>query len=150
MASELYMTRAFWQVALFVLIAAQLFAQPRPNFNGTWKLNEAQSGTASTGPRGMVWKIEQADPKFKYSANGTRGYMPFSESYEFTTDGRAPADTSKVGVIGTWDGSVLVMRYVKDGKDVARIQLSLSNDGKQMTRDGAMGQVKIHEVYDRQ
>jgi hypothetical protein len=76
--------------------------------------------------------------------------MPFTEAYEFTTDGRAPADASKVAVSGTWEGGALVMRYVRDGKDLARIRLRISADGKQMTRDGAMGSVKIHEVYDRQ
>ena len=149
------MHKALWQTALgaalSVLIALPVCAQQqRPNFNGIWKLNETLSGTASTGPREIVWKIEQAEPKFKYTASGKRGYMPFTEGYEFTTDGRAPADASKVAVSGAWEGGALVMRYVRDGKDLARIRLRISADGKQMTRDGAMGSVKIHEVYDRQ
>jgi hypothetical protein len=98
----------------------------------------------------MVWKIEHVEPKFKYTASGTRGYMPFTEAYEFTTDGLAPAAGPKVAVIGAWEGSALVMRYVKDGKELARIHLRVSTDGKQMIRDGTMGQVKIHEIYDRQ
>ncbi|HEY1495649.1 MAG TPA: hypothetical protein VGF49_13950 [Candidatus Solibacter sp.] len=49
-----------------------------------------------------------------------------------------------------WEGDTLVMRYVKDGKELVRIQLRLTADGKQMTRERAMGSVKIHEVYDRQ
>jgi hypothetical protein len=148
------MYRALWQaaigVALSTLIVLPVCAQQRPNFSGTWKLNETLSGTSSTGPREILWKVEQVEPKFKYSASGKRGYMPFSEAYEFTTDGRAPADASKVAVVGAWEGEALVMRYVKGGKDLARIQLRVSADGKQMLRDGAMGPVKIHEVYDRQ
>uniref|UniRef100_Q01S73 Lipocalin-like domain-containing protein n=1 Tax=Solibacter usitatus (strain Ellin6076) TaxID=234267 RepID=Q01S73_SOLUE len=132
------------------VLAATLLAQPRPNFNGVWKLNESLSGTTASGPREIVWKIEHTDPRFKYAASGSRGYMPFTESYEFTTDGRAPADASKVAVVAVWEGEALVMRYVKDGKELARIQLRIAGGGKQMTRDGAMGSVKIHEVYDRQ
>jgi len=138
---------------LFALAAAMIFplcAQPHSNFNGVWKLNESLSGTTASGPREIVWKIEHADPRFKYSASGKRGYMPFTEAYEFTTDGRAPADATKVAVMAAWEGDALVMRYVKDGKELARIQLRLTADGKQMTREGAMGSVKIHEVYDRQ
>jgi hypothetical protein len=141
------MTKIPWYLWLAIL---PCWGQQHANFNGTWKLNEAMSGTSPTGPREIVWKIEHSDPKFKYTASGTRGYMPFSEAYEFTTDGRAPADASKVAVIGVWEGDALVMRYVKGGKDVARIELRLKAGGKQMTRDGAMGAVKIHEVYDRQ
>jgi len=138
---------------MVVLLAAAILpveGQQHPNFSGTWKLNEAASGTTAAGPREIVWKIEQSDPKFKYSASGKRGYMPFSESYEFTTDGRAPADGSKVAVIAAWDGDVLVMRYVKGEKELARIQLHITASGKQMTRDGAMGGITVHEIYDRQ
>ena len=136
--------------ALSALMALPVCAQPHPSFNGAWKLNETLSGTSSGGPREIVWKVEHVDPKFKYTASGKRGYMPFSEAYEFTTDGRAPADASKVAVSGAWEGDVLVMRYMKDGKELARIRLSVSADGRQMTREGAMGSVRIHEIYDRQ
>jgi hypothetical protein len=127
-----------------------VWAQSHPNFSGTWKLNETVSGTTASGPREIVWRIEHGDPKFKYSASGKRGYMPFSEGYEFTTDGRAPVDASKVAVTAAWEGEALVLRYVKGGKELARTQLRLTANGKQMMRDGAMGDIKVHEVYDRQ
>ncbi len=81
---------------------------------------------------------------------GKRGYMPFSEAYDFTTDGKMPSDPAKVGVCAAWEGEALVLRYVKDGREFARFTLHLSADGKQMTREGAMGNVNLREVYDRQ
>lgn len=141
------MLRAAAMAAVAMLSAG---AQTHPNFTGTWKLNESLSGTSATGPREIVWKIEHNDPKLKYSASGKRGYMPFNEAYEFTTDGKPPADASKLAVTGEWEGEALILRYVKDGRDVARVTLRVTAGGKQMTREGTLGSIKLHEVYDRQ
>ena len=136
--------------AMAALAMLPVGAQQHANFSGNWKLNESMSGTQATGPREIVWKIEHNEPRFKYALQGKRGYMPFSEAYECTTDGRAPADASKVAMTGAWEGDALVLRYLKDGRELGRFQLRLTAGGKQMTRDGAAGTVKIHEVYDRQ
>ena len=114
--------------ALLLLFAAV-------NFTGAWKLNEKASGTTAGGPHEIVWKIEQSETKFKYSATGKRGYMPFSEAYELPT---------------VWDGDALVLKYVKDGREFARFTLRMSADGKQMTREGTVGSTRIREIYDRQ
>lgn len=123
-----------------------------PNFTGTWKLNEVLSGTPLAGPREIVFKIEHNDPNFKYSATGKHNFnAAFSEAYEFTTDGKSPADASKIGVLGTWEGPTLVLRYVKGGKELFTFRFRLSPDGKQMTREAVLsGDRKIREIYDRE
>jgi hypothetical protein len=125
-------------------------AQSHPNFSGAWKLNESLSGTTAAGPREIVWKIEHNDPKLKYSASGVRGDMPFTEAFELTTDGKPRSDASRLAVTGEWEGEALVLRYVKDGRDLARFTLRVTTGGKQMTREGTLGSMKIREVYDRQ
>jgi hypothetical protein len=125
-------------------------AEPRSNFSGAWNLNESATGKTAAGPREIVWKIEHNDPRFKYSLTGKLGDMSFSEAYDFTTDGKTPSAPADVGVCAAWEGGALVLRYVKDGRELARFTLRVSADGKQMTREAAMGNVKIRDVYDRQ
>ena len=136
--------------AVAALAMLPVCAQQHSNFSGTWKLNETLSGTTASGPHETVWKIEHNDPKFKYSASGKRGYMPFTEAYEFTTDGKMPSDPARLAVTSAWEGESLILRYVKGGRDVARFTLRVTAGGKQMTREAALGDVKVHEVYDRQ
>jgi hypothetical protein len=120
-------------------------AQTKPDFTGTWQMRESAAPTG--GPREIVFVIEHKEPRFKYSATGKLGYQSFSEAYEFTTDGKAPADPSRVSVVGHWEGQTLAMSFVKDGKELAKFTYSLSPDARQMTREGGPG--RTHEVYDR-
>ena len=124
----------------------------RPNFTGTWKLNEAQSATPAGGVREVVFTIEHQDPLFKYSATGKRAFnATFSEAYECTTDGKLPADSGKLSMAGNWQGATLVLSLFKDGKELMKFSFKASADGKQMTREAELGGGrKIHEIYDRQ
>ena len=136
---------------LAVLTAVPVPSQTIPNFTGIWKLHQDTGAAPSRGPRDTVFVIEHKEPKFKYSAKGMSGFVPFSETYEFTTDGRAPADPSKLSVTGNWEGQILVMKYLKGGKIVATVRLRCSADGRQMFREAELGaNRKVREVYDRQ
>jgi hypothetical protein len=134
-----------------IALAQQQPAETHPNFTGTWKLNETLSGSTPAGAHEIVFQIRHKDPDFRYSATGKQGMAPFSEAYEFTTDGKTPADSSKLSVTGRWDGAALDMRYVRDGKEIAKVLLRLSPDGKQMTRETEFANKRrIREIYDRQ
>lgn len=137
--------RVLLAAALFVPAGVQLRAEARPNFTGTWKLNEKLSGNSDV--REIVWVIEHKEPKFQYTASGRRGFMPFSESHEFTMDGKMPT----AGIAGAWEGQALILKYLKDGKEAMRFVFRVSADGKQMTREADLGgNRKVREVYDRQ
>jgi imidazolonepropionase-like amidohydrolase len=124
----------------------------RPDFTGTWKLNETDSATPPGGIREVVFSIEHKDPRFKYSATGKRAFnAAFSEAYECTTDGKLPADPAKVSMVGNWQGATLLLSLYKDGKELMKFSFKLSADGKQMTREaGLPGGRKVREIYDRQ
>jgi hypothetical protein len=132
--------------------APTVAAAIRPDFTGSWKLNEALSGTPAGGVRGVVFIIEHTDPNFKYSATGKRAYnATFSEAYECTTDGKLPADAAKVSMVGNWQAQALVLSLYKDGKELMKFSFKVSADGKQMTREADLpGGRKVREVYDRQ
>ena len=142
------MTRRTGLVCL--LMAIPLLAGGVPNFSGKWKLNEAQ--TAGGNHRGTVFVIEHKEPSFKYSASGQlNSGGTFSESYEFTTDGKPPRDASKPGMAGRWEGTALVMDFMKDGTVLMPFRFRLSPDGKQMFREGQLKSgTRIRKVYDKQ
>lgn len=136
---------------LAALAALPVPAQTPPNFTGTWKLQQDPATASSNAPRDVVFFIEHKEPRFKYTATGTSGFMPFREAYEFTTDGRAPADPSTVSVSANWDGQTLVMKYLKRGELIATVRLRCSPDGKQMIREADIdANHQVREVYDRQ
>jgi hypothetical protein len=125
-------------------------AEAHPNFSGIWKIN-ATGTDASSSPTNVVFAIDHKEPKFKYTAKGTSGAGPFEESFTFSTDGSiVPVDPRELSVGGVWNGQALVVRYHKDGKQLATVEFRLSPDGKRMTRRGEIGARKIVEVYDRQ
>jgi len=126
-------------------------AQTRPDFSGTWKLNEGQSQATITGPRGIVFQIRHQEPSFKYSASGVFGYaQPFSETYEFQIDGKGTSEP-RVHVRARWEGDTLRLQYCKGDTELMTFTHRLSADRRQMMREGRLkdGRV-IRQVYDRQ
>jgi hypothetical protein len=126
-------------------------AQTRPDFSGTWKLNEAQSQATVTGPRGIVFLIRHQEPSFKYSASGIFGYaQPFSESYEFQIDGKGTSE-QRVHVRARWEGENLLLQYCKGDTELMTFTHRLSAGGRQMVRQGRLKDGRIvRQVYDRQ
>ena len=126
------------RLILWLLAAVASFcAEPRSNFSGTWKLNEAASGTAATAPREIVWKIEHNDPRFKYSLTGKRGYMPFSEAYDLQRR-KMPStrESRRLCCLGR-RGARAAIRQGWEG--VRAFHAAPLGRRQQMTREGAMG-----------
>jgi hypothetical protein len=148
------MTKRFFLLCLLALAALadlSAAAQTHPNFSGTWKLHQDASSVPSDAPRDTVLVIDHNEPRFKYSATGKRGLVPFSEVFEFTTDGRPPAEPSKLSVAANWEGQTLIMKYLKGGTLVATVRIRCSPDGKHMVREADFGaNRKVRETYDRQ
>lgn len=127
---------AFRRLFLFsslLLSTLSLVAQSHPNFGGTWKLNVPKSQTA--GVTQLVVEVDHKDPVLKYVVRGVAGGQAIEESETLTTDGKASRDSHGVNVEANWDGPDLVIVGTGDDKSmVYLVRLSLSNDGKTMTR----------------
>lgn len=143
-------------LGLAAVLATPLAAQSRPDFSGTWKLN--LENAPPDAPRSVIVKIDHKEPALKYTAAGeTSNGDSFSESAEFTTDGKEfPFRPELQGVISArWEGQTLVIRA--DLKAIPLTQTArttLSGDGNRMTRDitetSGQGENKRKEVYDRE
>jgi hypothetical protein len=143
------LTLIAWAVGV---AAAPALAADHPDLTGAWKLNEANRPAGSTGPREVVLTIQHHDPQFSYQAKGRQSnYVPFSEAYSFTTDGKAPAGDAKLKVVAQWKDEVLTTRYLLGGDEFMVVEYRLSADGKRLTRDPVLrGKPLGREVYDRQ
>lgn len=139
------MHRAFLSVLTVaaVMFVLPLSAQTKPDFSGTWKLNE--KARPIDGPSNIVFRIDHKNPHLRYTATGeTAGGDPFTEAVEFTIDGKEHPGIESGTVSARWDEQRLVIRFTIGGNEYP-VVLRLSSDGKQMLRD-ALGH---HEVYDR-
>lgn len=125
---------------LIALPAVSAFAQQKPDFSGTWKLNVAKSDFgALPGPDSRTDVITHKDPALtddvtSESAQGKQQY-----TVKYTTDGKEA--TNQIGPLEIksilkWEGSNLVVssKFAFNGGDVnAQASWSLSADGKTIT-----------------
>jgi hypothetical protein len=131
--------------------SVMLVAQSHPNFSGTWKLNVAKSET--TGVTELVVDVDHKDPTLKYVVRGVAGGQAFEEKEALTTDGKPSRDSQGVNVEANWDRADLVVVGTADDKSmVYLVRLSLSDDGKTMTRLFTQKEdpEQRHEIYEKQ
>ena len=136
-----------------LFLAVPLLAQDHPNFTGTWQLNVAKSEMGSAGPSELLVEVDHKDPVVKYIVRGIAGGQPFEETETFTTDGKASRDSHGVNVKASWDGVALVaVGTADDGSMVFQSRLTLSSDGKAITREFAQKDDRElrHEIYEKQ
>jgi len=142
-------------------LLASAYAQQKPNFTGTWKLNIAKSDFGMVpGPDSRLDVITHNDPSLtdKVSAEGAQGKQEYAAAY--TTDGkeavnkRGPVEAKS---ILHWDGSKLVMDTKLNFNDqdiTIKAVWSLSADGKTLTQAAhlaaAMGETDQTLVYEKQ
>lgn len=144
------MVRKAWMVlAAVVVMAGASFAQAKPDFSGTWKLNVMKSDFGPVpGPSAQTDVIQQSGQtlKINVSAEGDQGKMQYTEA--LTTDGKevAIAPDSPVAhpapevtlqtVSATWDGATLNVsqKLTYGGDPVTGVShYTLSADGKVLT-----------------
>lgn len=137
-----------------VLSAVALAAAAKPNFCGDWELSVARSDLGGVPITKLVVHVDHKDPVFKYSANGTADGQDFEESETFSTDGTPSHDSRGATVKARWDGMSLIIESTgADGKALDRTRLTLSADGKNITREyertSPGDEQKRHEIYDK-
>lgn len=136
-------------LAATVALAAASFAQAKPDFSGTWKLNTTKSDFGPVpGPDAQTDVIEQSGQtlKIRVSAESDQGKVQYNEV--LTTDGKEvaiPADAPGAHpapevtlqtIAASWDGSTLnVSQKLTYGNEPVTgvSHYTLSPDGKVLT-----------------
>jgi len=141
--------------------ATSMFAQTKPNFSGTWKLNVAKCDFGPIpAPDSRTDVIVHDDPTIKDDVTQTGGQGDFSGTINYTTDGKEA--TNKMGpreiksTLG-WEGSHLVVNsklMLNDAEITIKSVWTLSDDGKTLTQDAhinsPMGELDTKQVFDKQ
>jgi hypothetical protein len=153
--------RAVTASFLFVFLAALSFAQDKPNFSGTWKLNTAKSDFGVLpGPDSLTSVIEHADPTLKMTVNsaGQQGNQDYTVNY--TTDGKEAVNhvgPREVKSTAVWDGSNMVVNSKLNFNDqdvTIKSVWTLSADGKTLTQNvhlaSQMGETDQKLVLEKQ
>jgi len=134
---------------IFVMMAAcalMLAAADKPDFSGSWKLNNSKSSV--NAPAQSTKKIEQGDKELKMST--TRGGQTAETTLRL--DGKA----NENGVSAKWDGAVLVVRSSRNAGGVkVQSEERWSRDGNTLTIDsrvtGVPGEdLSMKYVYEKQ
>ena len=153
--------KIFITTSIAVLAACAGFAQSKPDFSGTWKLNVEKSdfGPLPT-PTSRVDVIQHADPSLKdaVTAEAAQGKQNYTASY--TTDGKEV--TNKMGPremksTATWDAATLVVNSktsFNDNEVTIKSVWSLSADGKTLTQNihfiSPMGEADQKQIFEKQ
>lgn len=125
---------------LIALSLGSVFAQQKPDFSGTWKLNVAKSDFGVLGgPTSRTDVITHKDPSLSNSvtAEGPQEKQEFSVKY--TTDGKEAVNhmgSREIKSVVKWADSSLVInsKFVYNDADVtADSTWTLSPDGKTLT-----------------
>ena len=153
--------KIFITVSIALLTACAGFAQSKPDFSGTWKLNVEKSDFGPLpAPTSRLDVIQHADPSLKdtVTAEGAQGKQNYTASY--TTDGKEV--TNKMGPremksIVTWDAATLVMNSkanFNDNEVTIKSVWSLSADGKTLTQNvhfvSPMGEADQKQIFEKQ
>lgn len=147
------LTRRLCLVVPVLFLAAALSAESHPNLTGKWKLNVQKSDTGNSGVTELVVDVDHKDPVFSYTVKGMAGGQQFEQSESFTTDGKPSHDSHGLTVTASWDGPALVaVGTAGDGSMVYLARLTLSEDGKTITREITQKDdpQKHHEIYEKQ
>jgi hypothetical protein len=145
----------FATLAAASLLALPLSAEGKPDFSGSWKLNMSESKAEEDGPKSLAFKIEHKEPALKYTAKGEDFQGdPFTETAEFTIDGKEYPGPEPTKLTAHWEDQVLVIRATLGGATLQTVRMRLSADRRQMVRDisakDQIGERSIHQVFDRE
>ena len=156
------MRRSGTGALLFALIASLAWAQPKPNFSGTWKQDNARSSFGGLpAPISVVDIVTHKEPDIHLTQTvvGPQGDSVTSE-HDYATDGREQTGKSRNYTEKStvkWEGNSLVFENKRDysGREVIiRERWTLSTDGKTLTKEraapGAKGEVRQTFVFEKQ
>lgn len=146
---------------MLVSFAALTFAQTKPNFSGTWKLNTAKSDFGMLPPtESQTSLIIHADPAMKVDIAAETGQGKQQYTVNYTTDGKE--SVNKVGPreiksVATWDGSAMALSSklnFNDQEVTVKAIWTLSEDGKTLTQNthfaSPMGETDQKLIFEKQ
>ena len=153
--------KLLWTTLLITLPLVGVFAQPKTDYSGTWKLNVAKSDFGPLpGPDSRTDVITHKDPSLSnhVTAEGAQGKQEFT--FKFTTDGKEAVNTvgpREIKSTVKWSGSNLVInsKFVSNGSDVlSEATWVLSSDGKTLTVSthftSSLGEADQKFVFEKQ
>ncbi len=157
------MTRRFLiAAALTALTGLVCLGADKPNFSGSWKINNAKSdfGPMPSGPEKFERTIDHKDPELKMkTVQSFQGNERTSE-VTYTIDGTEHAVKTAMGeaqVTATWKGNNLevVSKREIQGNEIKSVEVwTLSEDGKTLTTESTInspqGEFKLKFVLDKQ
>ena len=147
--------RSFIISTLLVLgLVVTGLAQTKPNFTGTWKLNVAKSDNDESLPQNLVATVDHKDPVLSYTVKGSANGQEINDTETLRTDGTPTKSSNDITIVGHWDGPNLVLEgTAPDQSPVFEVHLSLSDDGKTITRlvvrKNSNQQQTRREIYDK-
>jgi hypothetical protein len=156
------MTRRLLLIAfLITLPVVSAFAQQKPDFSGTWKMNVAKSDFGALPAfSGRIDVITHKDPSLTddVTVENDEGKLQYTAKY--TTDGKEVTNQigeREVKATMKWDGNVLAVNshFALSGAEVsAQGTWAVSADGKTLNVNwhftSPMGETDQKLVYDKQ
>jgi hypothetical protein len=146
-------------LALVLTLAAGAAAQQKPNFSGSWAINQVKSnfGAVPT-PDTFTRKIVHAEPSIAIDEEQASPIGVQQTSRKMTTDGKESTfnvSGADVKATAKWEGSTLVVVTNVEAIGITyNDRMSLSEDGKTLTSvvrlDTPQGAVDITVVFDKQ
>lgn len=141
--------------------ATSMFAQSKPNFSGTWKLNVAKSDFGPIpGPDSQMDVIEHNDPAMKINTNRQGGQGNLVATINYSTDGKEVTNQMgprEVKATMVWDGSKLVVNgrtTFQDAELTIKSVWTMAEDGKSYTQNvhftTPMGEADQTLVFEKQ
>ncbi|HLJ51595.1 MAG TPA: hypothetical protein VKU01_36565 [Bryobacteraceae bacterium] len=148
-------------LVLALLLAAVSFAQTKPNFTGTWKLNVSKSDFGPLpAPESRLDTIEQTDGGIKDAVVAKSAQGDQNNTISFKFDGTETANQAggrELKMSSAWEGSALVVttKIDFDGNAiVVKSNWTLSADGNTLTQaahiNSPMGELDQKSVFEKQ
>jgi hypothetical protein len=148
---------------LAVLLAAPVWAQPHPDFSGTWKLNVTESDYSdkrASPPDSLVVTLRQKGRSLKYALTNERGGKKIHFSIDLDFSG-APHVSDEVGIVSIeWKGASIVVSTLYNPDNERRSDQSqtwtLSADGRKLIDEVLVHppknapEVRIKRVFEKQ
>ena len=141
---------------MFVMLAQGIPAPAKPDFSGQWVINAAESDFGIIPPpqcRGLT--LTHREPEFVVEETRPEGAR-CGVLVRYTTDGAPVTYTTNDTLMRarlTWAGTQLVINRTSDDGVSMRIEVSVSPDGKKLTRayhvESPQGAADWTYVYDR-
>jgi hypothetical protein len=146
----------------FLLFAAAVLAQARPNFTGTWKMDVPASDFGPMpAPERTTVKVAHQDPEFKVNVTQVNQQGETVHEIAYTTDGKENTNTLN-GTIelrstSRWDGDFLVIDAkgnTGDREFTMKDRWALSEEGKTLTIErvlaSSQGEAKMKMIFRKQ